>query len=383
MSHSAVISPPAAVAAEAHRGHLQSSHHQDLALLPRGYTKRLAFAVGTAGAVAADAVKLKPSPHAMAFRLADLPPEIRHLIWDATLPERRVFHVSDCAKIAYPNPEEKGDEDEEAEAEAEAEEEQHEDGIDSSGMATWQPEPGERTFDFYIRHAPPLATQICRESRMVALSSGFFFLSPSSRPSRGCTSPAWTGFFTSASSGGVVPRHSSPARGPGHVPALAGGAGAAAAVLPARRDGQLRAPAGASRRRRHVWKGALRRGAVPLRPGATAGRHPSAVGEAAAAGAGSRPRDARAGAVADGGTSTLTEWRTIRREMEAALDSLGRRDKGAAAEMSHEWGRALLATQGRRHGRRAPSSTSVRGWWLLRPGAPTNYEQQQVREFLS
>lgn len=370
--------------------------------------------MGTAGAVAADAVKLKPSPHAMAFRLADLPPEIRHLIWDATLPERRVFHVSDCAKIAYPNPEEKGDEDEEAEAEAEAEEEQHEDGIDSSGMATWQPEPGERTFDFYIRHAPPLATQICRESRMVALSSGFFFLSPSSRSPVGPPSPgAWFNPRRDMLYLDRNMRHRIKAEPRLHV------AGMDRVLhvgvewrawfrdIPRLREGQDMCP---------HWRAALE----PLLlccpraetvsfvlprvrhvGGVTFGREPYGAAQypcdLAPLPDGIQvpweklPQLAPGAALGTpglalsltGGTSTLTEWRTIRREMEAALDSLGRRDKGAAAEMSHEWGRALLATQGRRHGRRAPSSTSVRGWWLLRPGAPTNYEQQQVREFLS
>ncbi|UNI21224.1 hypothetical protein JDV02_007234 [Purpureocillium takamizusanense] len=126
----------------------------------------------------------------MAFRLADLPPEIRHLIWGATLPgRRRVFHVRDCvAKVVYyPNP------GEEEEGEAEEEEgggnhgvqghEEEDDGgnggVDSPRTPpSWHApacrEEEERTFDFHIRHPPPSATQICRESRAVALSWGFF-----------------------------------------------------------------------------------------------------------------------------------------------------------------------------------------------------------------
>ncbi|KAM5352710.1 hypothetical protein ACJ41O_005432 [Fusarium nematophilum] len=70
-----------------------------------------------------------------------LPPELRDLIWESSLPSRRVFHVK--------------------------------------GVHQYITTPSSRTmsFRFHIRHANPVALRTCRESRAVALRAGFF-LSP-------------------------------------------------------------------------------------------------------------------------------------------------------------------------------------------------------------
>ncbi|OAQ61470.1 hypothetical protein VFPPC_09303 [Pochonia chlamydosporia 170] len=76
----------------------------------------------------------------MFTRFNDLPSEIRGLIWEATLPPRRIFHVRGSITI-YP---EQG----------------------------W---PSLKRFIFHIQHRHPVATQVCRESRAAALRRGFFF----------------------------------------------------------------------------------------------------------------------------------------------------------------------------------------------------------------
>ncbi|KAJ6437243.1 FAD-binding, type 2 [Purpureocillium lavendulum] len=380
------------------------------------------------------------SPHAaaaMAFRLfSDLPPEIRHLIWLATLPpDGRVFHVSGCSKVAYAN----------------AHRNPEEDWL----IRDWHPaEPSERAFDFYVRHAPPLATQICRESRAAALSSGcFFFLAPSpsssssslsspvpaaARPSPGAWfNPRRDMLYLDRNMRHRIIKAASAAeprrmrvRGMDRVlhvgvewrawfrdiPRLREGedmrpqwraameplllyfcprAESLGFVLPrVRHVGGVtfgREPYGAAQYPCHLaplpdgiqvpWEKKQRRPQLQLQLQLPGGANAAAAAAAAAPAVPGTAGLALSLTGGGGGTSVLTEWRAIRREMEAALESLRLgRDKGAE-EMSDGQGR-VLATQGggRRPGKAAPV---VRGWWLLRAGAPTNYEQQQVQEFLS
>ncbi|KAK7425175.1 hypothetical protein QQX98_000090 [Neonectria punicea] len=77
------------------------------------------------------------------LELQDLPLEIRDLIWELALPDRRVFQVK---KISRQRP---------------------------LTDATKQ----EDYFVFNIRHAPPVPSRVCSESRATALRKGFF-LSP-------------------------------------------------------------------------------------------------------------------------------------------------------------------------------------------------------------
>jgi hypothetical protein len=75
-----------------------------------------------------------------------LPLEIRNIIWEATLPPRRFFQVSDIGRFSH------------------------------------NPTPGAALgavpiFTLHVYHSPPIATQICRESRSVALRRGFFLQS--------------------------------------------------------------------------------------------------------------------------------------------------------------------------------------------------------------
>ncbi|KAI9162958.1 hypothetical protein HJFPF1_04553 [Paramyrothecium foliicola] len=74
---------------------------------------------------------------------SSLPPEVRDLIWEATLPPRRFFQVNDIGRFSH------------------------------------NPTPGAALgavpiFTLHVYHSPPSATQVCRESRSVALRRGFF-----------------------------------------------------------------------------------------------------------------------------------------------------------------------------------------------------------------
>src|SRR5580658_6884259 len=83
------------------------------------------------------------SSNSVAFRFNGLPREVRDLIWEATLPPSRVFHVSGSH--------------------------------DSSETRHHPPSvPPTQSFKFYVHHLPPVTTRVCRESRAVALRRGFF-----------------------------------------------------------------------------------------------------------------------------------------------------------------------------------------------------------------
>ncbi|KAL7783643.1 hypothetical protein V8C37DRAFT_396860 [Trichoderma ceciliae] len=72
-----------------------------------------------------------------AFNLSGLPFDIRALIWEATLPCPRIFHVKSTAESCL-----------------------------------------QRVFTFHKPHSPPIALHICSESRAAALRNGGFFLAP-------------------------------------------------------------------------------------------------------------------------------------------------------------------------------------------------------------
>lgn len=69
------------------------------------------------------------------FNFSGLPIEIRALIWEATLPPPRIFHIKGTAEFGL-----------------------------------------EKALTFHKQHPPPIALRICSESRTVALRNGGFFL---------------------------------------------------------------------------------------------------------------------------------------------------------------------------------------------------------------
>ncbi|KPM42719.1 hypothetical protein AK830_g3819 [Neonectria ditissima] len=81
------------------------------------------------------------SHEAQPFELKTLPLEIRELIWEFSLPERRVFQVSRISRQ----------------------------------QSVTDAAKREHYFIFNIRRAPPVASRVCSESRSTALRKGFFF----------------------------------------------------------------------------------------------------------------------------------------------------------------------------------------------------------------
>lgn len=71
------------------------------------------------------------------FNFSGLPFEIRTLIWEATLPPQRIFHVKGTADSCL-----------------------------------------KKILTFHCKHPPPIALHICAESRAAALRNGGFFLAP-------------------------------------------------------------------------------------------------------------------------------------------------------------------------------------------------------------
>lgn len=71
--------------------------------------------------------------------LNDMPPEVRAMIWECTLPPQRIFHV--CSAVSF-HPKDK-----------------------PSTV---------RRFAFHIQHEQPATLSVCRESRAAALRRGFF-----------------------------------------------------------------------------------------------------------------------------------------------------------------------------------------------------------------
>ncbi|OAA34617.1 hypothetical protein NOR_08375 [Metarhizium rileyi] len=87
-----------------------------------------------------DATPCPPVPRDLFPQFNRLPFEIRSLVWEASLPARRLFHVRESITV-YP---EKGP-------------------------------PSLKRFVYHIPHRHPVATRVCRESRAAALRRGFFF----------------------------------------------------------------------------------------------------------------------------------------------------------------------------------------------------------------
>lgn len=79
-----------------------------------------------------------------------LPPEVRQLVWKETLPDRRVFHLSTFLCPSHPKE------------------------LPKRLPALAEAGSYRQTCDVYIRHKPPIATQVCNESRKAALRRGFF-----------------------------------------------------------------------------------------------------------------------------------------------------------------------------------------------------------------
>ena len=91
------------------------------------------------------------STTAGAFPFGRLPEDLRLLVWEATLPDQRVFHVDRIASTRF---------------------------LDKKRSPRGlKPSDSPRFFTFHITHAPPSALHVCSESRAVSLCRGFF-LSP-------------------------------------------------------------------------------------------------------------------------------------------------------------------------------------------------------------
>lgn len=307
------------------------------------------------------------------FPLALLPPEIRQLIWEATLPGRRVFHVMDGTRPASSST------------------------SPSRGQsAAKRTQVNKQTFDFHIRHAPPVAAQVCRESRAIALLRGFF-LSPNNS-----SCPSSPGLWFQPQRDMLYfdrnMRRCITAKQPIHivgmdrvrhvgvewrawfrdVPKLPNDDGTSSQWKAALAPLLLRCPRVESfsyvlPRVRHG--GGVPSGRepylaerypcelVPLPENASIpwGRLPLVVYDTAAGAPGSISRI--------GGSSTPTEWRIIRAEMEAALSLLERIQE---AEIADESIPALPCSQTRR------GTMSVQGWWLVRLQTPNDYEHPAV-----
>ncbi|POR31799.1 Uncharacterized protein TPAR_07974 [Tolypocladium paradoxum] len=309
------------------------------------------------------------SSDGVTFGFNGLPREVRDLIWEATLPPSRVFHVSgshDARETRHHAPS----------------------------------VPPTQSFKFYVHHPPPAATRICRESRAVALRRGFF-LSPQEAAPGVWFSPerdmlyfdrnmrylftvrtregkplvsvegldrvlnigmSWRAWFRDVPRlmpGEDMRRHWRAAMDPLflYAPRMQ----TVNFVLP-----KVRHVGGVTFGREAYGAASYPCELVPLpeTTGLPWDKMPR-PGSPGVAGVGV--------ALLTGGTSCLTPWGAIRREMERSLEV----GEGAEALEEDEWGRVV---EGRGMERRVPR---VLGWWLLRVGAPTNYEQQQVREFSS
>ncbi|KAL2113202.1 hypothetical protein VUR80DRAFT_4909 [Thermomyces stellatus] len=105
-----------------------------------------------------------------AFQFSDFPLELRELIWEHTLPPPRLFQLH---SLLPPRA-------------AIAPELQRLYKLWFPQRGTNDPAPVDLRhmsyFAFRVRHTPPIATQVCRESRNVALRAGYFLL-PAASPS--------------------------------------------------------------------------------------------------------------------------------------------------------------------------------------------------------
>lgn len=315
----------------------------------------------------------------MNFHLERLPPEVRQLIWEATLPERRVFHVSEISQADYTE------------------------DTDNPFISN-DTELDEQTFDFHIRHGPPMATQVCRESRAIALLRGFF-LAPKKSFKKSFRAKSSTGSWFNPQKDMLYldrnMRHclkaklplpvasmdrvlhvglewrawfrDVPRRPAGEKPELSWimaleplllhcpRAETVAFVLPrVRRAGGIpsgREPYGAENYHCDLLQ-------LPDNVTVPWDRPPLPSAGLAAFGV---PGLALSQIV---GQSVPTEWKVIRGQMEKAVNVLHGAETG---DVDDEYAHKEIIE------RRRP--VRIRGWWLVRPGVPMSDEQQDIREF--
>ncbi|MBE3042369.1 hypothetical protein IMZ48_07260 [Candidatus Bathyarchaeota archaeon] len=94
------------------------------------------------------------------FEIRRLPPELRGLIWEHSLPAPRLFHLKNVYQPNAITPELS---------------QVYQKWFDIDDLSDFHPtEIG--SFNFFVRHPPPAATQVCRESRSSARRAGFFVL---------------------------------------------------------------------------------------------------------------------------------------------------------------------------------------------------------------
>ncbi|ATY58453.1 hypothetical protein A9K55_002732 [Cordyceps militaris] len=303
----------------------------------------------------------------MDFPLGRLPPEVRQLIWEATLPDQRVFHVSKLSDAP------------------------------ARPQTTDIAERRAKTFSFHVRHPPPAIHGICRESRAMLLLRGYFLPCGADTPSttgpwfnpqrdvlyfdrnmRYCLKAKtaldvdglervrhvgleWRAWFRDvprlADDGDMHQRWAAAMRALlRHCPR----AESMSFVLP---------------RVRHV--GGIPSGREPYRAEhhrCDLTRLPEGVQVPwARVSVQTAPGALTGTALAQlGGESRLVPWRDIRQQMETAVSLLqGHGKKNADCE-----GYCEPASE-------RAMALRVRGWWLVRPGAPTGHEEQDVREYWS
>lgn len=308
----------------------------------------------------------------MVFHLGRLPPEVRLLVWEATLPDRRVFHVSSLTEAAQ------------------------------AAQKTSSVKRSGQLFSFHIRHAPPIAHQVCHESRAVVLSRGFFLSDGETTAGKPCAgtwfNPQRDMLYLDRNM-----RHCLRAKTPISVGGLDRVLHVGLEWRAWFRD--VPRPPDDEGTHRQRWKtameplllhcpGAETMGFVLPRVrhtgGVPSGREPYGA-EKHGCGLERLPRGTRVPwervpvQVANGalvnypgtalsqlaGGSVPVEWRVLCRQMETAADLLQRDDgtKRVEDEGFHE-----PVVQRKRVVR-------VRGWWLVRPGAQMGQEEQEVQEF--
>ncbi len=307
----------------------------------------------------------------MVLDLGRLPPEVRLLVWEATLPDRRVFHVSDLTEVPQ------------------------------TPRITNSTKRNEQLFSFHIRHAPPIAHGICHESRAVVLSRGFLLSG-----SKTCTGKPSAGPWFNPQRDMLYldrnMRHCLKAKTPINVHGLN-------RVLHVGLEWRAwfrdvpRLPDGENMHHQQ-WKMAME----PLllhcpsaetmsfvlprvrhAGGVPSGREPygaekyscslETLPEGTKVPWERMPVQVTNGALVNfpgtalsqlGGESMPVEWRVICRQMKTAADLLpGDGTRNVEDEGFHE-----PVTQRRR-------IISVRGWWLVRPGARIGQEEQEAQEF--
>lgn len=331
-----------------------------------------------------------------------LPYEIRGLIWEATLPPARIFHVRDTVYV--------GD----------------------RGASQNEDDIPEKSFVFYIKHPPPSATSICRESRQVAFRNGGFFFPPASSSSSSVSSPPGPWFNPNRD---ILyfdrnQRHSLRSKAGRPVMHIQGWDRVLNVGLEWRAlFSDVPRPAPGQDMRRY-WKAVIR----PLylymphmteihyilprvrhKGGVTWGREPygafsyppelEMLPEATGipwekarglAGAVALTAPAAAAAVippttaqvlsADSRSRFLTTWKCIREDIERSFDLQPVEELQPEEEAEYDWEEEYmrLGEAGcKQGGQDSVSPPRIVGWWLLRCGAPKEYEDPRIRAFFT